>query len=121
MARPVILVALLIPMLAFALGPKDPFAPPRRSGDAPASDTHTVQRPATLSGVRLGHTPAALIDGEWITLGHSARGARLVSLRAHDAVLQHADGRIERVALFPPPAAASAPTPDPLVVKKDLP
>jgi len=123
MARLVIFAAYLLPALAFALGPKDPFAPPGRTSVASAAQVHVAVQGAGLSGVRLGKTPAALIDGEWITLGDSVRGARLTAVRLHEVVLQNADGRIERIAMFPEPAspAASAPATERLIVKRELP
>jgi len=123
MARLMIFAASLLPTLAFALGPKDPFTPPARTSAASATQVGVAVQRTGLSGVRLGKTPAALIDGEWITLGDTVRGARLAAVRLHEVVLQHADGRIERIAMFPEPAspAASAPATERLIVKRELP
>lgn len=103
---------------AVALGPADPFTPPGRG--QLASQAGGQAPVGALAGVRLGTKPAALIDGEWIALGHSVRGARLAQVRAQAVTLQHVDGRLERLALFPD----NPPIPGPeerLVVKKDLP
>lgn len=100
---------------AAAMGPDDPFTPPGRvrlQAQGPA-----LRSPAALTGVRLGPAPAALIDGEWVAPGTPVRGALLLRVQRTGADLRHADGRIERLALFsldnPPPAAdpaASGPT-----------
>jgi hypothetical protein len=91
-----------------AIGPNDPFTPP--SPTASADDAATAPVAATgLTGVRLGRLPAALIDGEWVSPGQSVRGARLVEVRLDGALLRHADGHTESIALFPvSPAPAEA-------------
>jgi hypothetical protein len=104
---------------AFAIGPTDPFTPPGRS-HAVASQDKTQATMGALAGVRLGTRPAALIDGEWIALGQSVHGARLVGVRMQDITLQHADGRIERLALFPDTKPAREPE-ERLIVKQDTP
>jgi hypothetical protein len=104
---------------ALALGPADPFRPPGPSLAVALQDKTQVANGA-LAGVRLGTKPAALVDGEWIALGQTVRGMRLLSVRMHDITLQHADGRIERLALFADTKPAREPE-ERLVVKKDLP
>ncbi len=97
----------LLATAAAAMGPGDPFTPPGRvrlQAQGPA-----LRLPAALTGVRLGRAPAALIDGEWVPLGASVRGAQLQRVQRAGAELRHADGRVEWLALFslhnPPPAA----------------
>ena len=128
---PALAALLLLPIAGHALGPAQPFTAP--AATAHAADAATTAAPATssgLAGVRLGTSPGALVDGQWIALGQAVRGARLVSVRAHDVSLRHTDGRIERLALFPevqpPTTSANSGTdavthPDPLVAKRDPP
>lgn len=113
MARPVtsgrhtatgVLLALL-PAWAAAVGPLDPFTPP---SPALASAGVAAAPTSGLSGVRLGHRPAALIDGEWFSPGQTVRGARLTSVRPDGALLRFADGRTEHVAMFPVSPAPAA-------------
>lgn len=132
----------LLPNAAHSLGPAQPFTEPLAA--ARAADMATARAsdaakslaarpiPSGLTGVRLGTSPGALIDGLWIALGQPVRDARLVGVRAQDVLLRRADGRVERLALFPatPPSSAApiadagadatAP-PDPLLAKRDLP
>lgn len=100
-AAPALLLALW-PAWAAAVGPLDPFTAP-----APTLPADSTSAPPTsgLTGVRLGHQPAALIDGAWVSPGQAVRGARLASVRPDGALLRFADGRTERVALFPVSAA----------------
>jgi hypothetical protein len=107
---------------ALALGPADPFTPPGRNSHLVAAAALAKQpvEIGTLTGVRLGAKPAALIDGEWIALGHTVHGARLTGVRALDITLQHADGRVERLSLFPDTTPARQ-SEERSVVKKDLP
>jgi hypothetical protein len=68
-------------------------------------------------GVRLGSSPRALIDGEWVALGAPIRKGWLAQVRAHEVVLRLPDGGSERLMLFPPqPAVANS-----SIVKRDLP
>lgn len=98
--------------VAFAVGPQAPFTPPHAAlnhAAAPASaasDAHATL-PQGLLGLRLGPTPAALIDGLWIQIGQLARGARLVAVQPGQARLRHADGRVEALHLFADPSAAA--------------
>lgn len=122
-----VVAAALLSLDAAALGPKDPFTPPGRVSDAARSGELAAVAATPLvvglAGLRLGHTPAALIDGEWISVGAGVRGARLHSVSMRGATLRHPDGRMERLALYPEssqPAAAAAQN-DRLVVKRDLP
>jgi len=109
---PALVTGLLLALLAdgsAAVGPNDPFTPPAPAAPAvQASEAVTAPVVATgLTGVRLGRLPAALIDGEWFSPGQTVRGARLAEVRLDGALLRHADGRIEHIALFPvvaPPA-----------------
>ncbi len=121
-----LLTALLCATLpSIAMGPKDPFAPPGAVRVVPPLDVQASAQLAAdkgLAGVRLGAQPAALIDGHWVRLGGNVRGARLAQLGPQDVVLQHPNGRRERLPLFAPvpvveaasaPSdAASAPTPE---------
>lgn len=128
-----------VPMLALALGPAAPFAPPTarvQSADRPAGAASTAT-PATpvaldtsdapaapaavsaaergaegLSGLRLaGPRSAALIDGQWWPLGAMPRGARLVAVQRQLVQLRHPDGRIEVLALNPAVATGRASNP----------
>ncbi len=54
-----------------------------------------------LMGLRQGPHSAALIDGAWVDLGQTARGARLVAITRQGAHLTHPDGRREFLALNP--------------------
>lgn len=100
----------LLPHWAAAMGPDAPFLPPasRSTATATAGGTDTAVAASGLRGVRLGSAPAALIDGFWIAPGQPVRGARLAGVRIDAALLRHSDGRTERLALFPPPAATPA-------------
>jgi hypothetical protein len=93
----------LLPVWSAALGPKDPFTPPLPAAStAPGDDSSTTPVVVTgLRGVRLGRQPAALIDGEWVGPGQTVRGAKLADVRLDGALLRHADGRTEFIALFP--------------------
>jgi hypothetical protein len=104
---------------ARALGPQQPFTPPSaapRGADATAAATPSF---GGLTGVRLGSSPRALIDGDWIALGQAVRDGRLVGVSVDAAVLRLADGRTEHLLLFP--AAAAASTPDASIVRRNLP
>ncbi len=97
---------------AGAVGPQAPFTPPPAAltaAAAPASAASDAEAalPQGLLGVRLGPTPAALIDGLWIPIGQFARGARLVDVQPGQARLRHADGRVEALHLFADPSAAA--------------
>lgn len=125
--------AWLAPPPAAALGPSQPFAPPAAVSPAAASPGSTVQAgtpsdtaesvPTGLTGVRLGSSPRALIDGQWVALGAPARQGRLVQVRAHEAVLRLPGGALERLAMFPeaPSPAGQVPSAAPSIVKRDLP
>lgn len=97
---------------AYAVGPQAPFTPPSvalnhaTAPDSAASDAEATP-PQGLLGLRLGQTPAALIDGLWIQIGQFARGARLVDVQPGQARLRHADGRVETLHLFADPSAAA--------------
>ncbi len=89
---------------ANALGPAQPFAPPAKLS---ANDGAAALALATngLTGLRLGSRPAALINGEWLHIGQTTRGAKLISITQQQAQLLHPDGRSETLLL----AADSAP------------
>lgn len=97
---------------AWAVGPQAPFTPPpaalshAAAPDSAASEAEAAG-PQGLLGLRLGPTPAALIDGLWIQIGQFARGARLVDVQPGQARLRHADGRVEALHLFADPSAAA--------------
>ena len=114
--------AALVAPLAEALGPLQPFTPPlaaaRSSDAAPAAPT-PIAETSGLAGVRLGSSPRALIDGEWVALGQPVRDGKLVAVNAHEVVLRLANGRTEHLSLFP--AAAAAPNPEASLVKRNLP
>ena len=137
------LLALCAPLTmatsALAMGASAPFTPPARAAAVLASsDSATAATSAALAsllatpglaklatteasgmnGIQLGARPRALIDGEWVGLGETVRGARLQALRADEAELLHPDGRLEHLRLTPlvewqpktktqPPPAAS--------------
>lgn len=127
--------AWLAPAPAAALGPSQPFTPPAALSPAPASTSAATaveagtpsdtaeSVPTGLTGVRLGSSPRALIDGQWVALGAPARQGRLVQVRAHEAVLRLPGGALERLAMFPeaPSPAGQAPSAAPSIVKRDLP
>ena len=105
---------------AGAIGPRDPFTPPGKEAVVvvpPLESLSTVAPPvgAGLTGMRFGARPQALIDGEWVAVGKTVRGARLARLLPQHAVLVHPGGREERLPLFPieapssPASAASSP------------
>ena len=106
------LYALLLSSTASAVGPQAPFTPPppaaqaasATEGGAPDAETPT---PQGLVGLRLGNTPSALIDGNWVRLGQDVRGARLIDVRQGAVRLRHANGQIETLALFADPTAAA--------------
>lgn len=109
----------VLPLPATALGPAQPFAAPAaQRGAAAPGDDPTGRTTARLSGLRGGAAPAALIDGQWITLGASVRQARLHDIQPPYAVLRHPDGRLERLALDSHPAGVPSPA---LVDKRLLP
>jgi hypothetical protein len=103
-------LALLLATPALALGPGAPFEPPRAAPLAADADP-AAAAPAGLTGVRVaGAGAAALIDGRWWPLGSMPRGARLVAVQGHQALLRHADGRVEALVLHPstsPPTGAT--------------
>lgn len=95
---------------AHALGPAQPFTPPAAvRGDA-ADPALPPPATARLGGLRLGAAPAALIDGQWVGLGARIHGARLQHIEPPYAVLQHPDGRLERLALAARPDGVPTPT-----------
>lgn len=133
----VALLALCAPLLAtssaaLAMGAAAPFAPPPRvavpaAAAAPAAADPSAPAVANaanaigagLSGIHLGTRPRALIDGDWVALGETVRGARVHALRADEAQLRHPDGRIEHLRFTPlvelhaRPHSSSLPTPSP--------
>jgi len=111
---------LLWPAWAAALGPAQPFQPP-----SPAQGHAAEAQPQTagLTGVRLGTAPAALIDGTWVALGASARGARVAEVHPRHVLLRYPDRRAVRLAMAedrarPPADTEAEPPPNRLVVKK---
>ncbi len=133
----VALLALCAPLLAtssaaLAMGAAAPFAPPPRVAVPAAAAASAAADPsapavanaanaigAGLSGIHLGTRPRALIDGDWVALGETVRGARVHALRADEAQLRHPDGRIEHLRFTPlvelhaRPHSSSLPTPSP--------
>lgn len=107
----------LLPHWAAAMGPDAPFTPPASRSTTATAASAAAEPASGLRGVRLGSAPAALIDGHWIAPGQPVRGARLALIRIDGALLRHADGRTERLALFPkttaPPAADERSAPPP--------
>ena len=102
MARHLTPIAALVLALAaapsLALGPTAPFTPPARTaatGDATPSADAPVADTGGLTGLRLRNHPMALIDGQWLRIGDTVRGARISAIRADGAWLRHADGRNE--------------------------
>ena len=113
--------AVAVPSIGSAMGSSAPFTPPRAAAASPdpASAVNAVDENADaisangLSGVRVGPRAAALIDGQWVAVGDTARGARLLSVQADAATLRHADGRVERLLLNPAaPLSAKTATAD---------
>ena len=107
--RLALVFAMAAPAVCAAMGSSAPFTPPRpaaalatSAGAASAVDDNADAATAIgLSGVRVGPRAAALIDGQWVAVGDTARGARLLSVQADAATLRHADGRVERLLLNP--------------------
>lgn len=68
-------------------------------------------------GLKLGAHRSALIDGHWLKVGQSARGAQLVDINNEGVHLRHANGRREIWGLSPqaqwtprtPPVKVKAP------------
>ena len=136
--RPILAVwlALCGPLITttsvLAMGAAAPFTPPPRvaaptaaAASAPASaatlDPTTpalvnsaVATESGLSGMHLGSPPRALIDGEWVAVGDTVRGARLQALHADEAQLRHPDGRLERLRMAPLVELQVQPRPPPL-------
>lgn len=102
------IVLALLPHWAAAMGPDAPFTPPASRSTTAAAAADAVESASGLRGVRLGSSPAALIDGSWVSPGQPVRGARLARIHLDGALLRHADGRTERLALFPAPATPAA-------------
>jgi hypothetical protein len=127
----------LPPQPAAALGPAAPFTPPRAlleadeaagsgsaRGGAPAPHDGAAARPAAaeatpaaangpavagLAGLRLGHRPQALIDGQWWAPGSRPRGALLVAIEKQGVWLRDSKGHREFLALLPDAAATPSP------------
>jgi hypothetical protein len=122
------LIAVSAPVPASALGPAQPFTPPAptsRAADPVVAAAAQAAPGSGLAGVRLGSSPRALIDGEWVALGATVREGRLVAVHPHEVVVRLANGRTERLALFPPlpvlPDPAGAPGTETSIVKRNLP
>ena len=104
-----VVFAVTVPSIGSAMGSSAPFTPPRAAAaySDPARAVNSVDENADavvangLSGVRVGPRAAALIDGQWVAVGGTARGARLLSVQSDAATLRHADGRVERLLLNP--------------------
>ena len=135
LSRPLAALALCGPVLAapcaMAMGAAAAFTPPARvviaaaspasapvpspTADPVALSGAAAQPPAPaasgLNGIRLGTQPRALIDGDWIALGGSVRGARLNAVRSGEAQLRHPDGRLEQLRLAPQVELFSHPLP----------
>ena len=107
--RLALMCAMAAPSICAAMGSAAPFTPPRAAAASAsaasafnaADDSADVASANGLSGVRVGPRAAALIDGQWVAVGDTARGARLLSVQADAATLRHADGRVERLLLNP--------------------
>lgn len=117
-----------LPLPAPALGPSRPFAAPSPALDEASPNTTAPTTPATpprINGLRTGAQPAALIDGLWVRLGTPVRGgARLKAVEPPYAILQHANGRLEYLALDSQASATRSPQdllPPAQVVKTPLP
>lgn len=111
-------VSMAVPSVCSAMGSGAPFTPPRAaatsaSASSSGDDSVNAVVASGLSGVRTGHRAAALIDGQWLAVGDTVRGARVLSVQADAATLRHADGRIERL-LLNPAALLSAETRQPV-------
>lgn len=110
---------LALPGPASGLGPAQPFAAPAaQRGVASPGDAASERPNAQLGGLRGGAAPAALIDGQWISVGAPVRQARLHDIQPPYAVLRHPDGRLERLALGSHPTGVPSPA---LVDKRLLP
>ena len=110
------LLLALLPPCTHAVGPEAPFTPPAKAlpvtaplpaASAASSADPAAATPPALTGLRMGHTPAALIDGAWVGVGQEVRGARLIEVRPGAVRLRHADGRLETMALFTDSSAAA--------------
>ena len=107
--RLALVFAMAAPAVCAAMGSSAPFTPPRPAAASTSlanaasavDDNADAATAIGLSGVRVGPRAAALIDGQWVAVGDTARGARLLSVQADAATLRHADGRVERLLLNP--------------------
>jgi hypothetical protein len=88
-----------VPAAAAASAAADPLAPAVANAASAANAANAIG--AGLSGIHLGTRPRALIDGDWVALGETVRGARLHALRADEAQLRHPDGRLEHLRFTP--------------------
>jgi hypothetical protein len=59
------------------------------------------QKPTGLLGLKLGTHSAALIDGNWLKVGQSTKGAQLVDITQEGVHLRHSNGRREILVLSP--------------------
>lgn len=111
--------ALGLALPSWALGPMAPFVAPD-AAHAAAQLEHGAAQGAGgavaaaqgLTGVRVGRHAGAVIDGQWVRKGRTARGARLVQVQRTRVVLKHPDGRKEVIEMYPPvggQAVAAAP------------
>lgn len=87
---------------ALAMGPLAPFSPPSMDAIGGASQQG-------LKGVRLKRHVGAVIDGQWVALGGTVRGAKLEAVGAKEATLRHPDGQAEVLQLYAD-AMPTAPT-----------
>lgn len=87
------LIASLMTSAAFAQSNfVDPTRPSGYSESA-ATQTHTDAKKLTLTLIRLGSEPQAVINGRTVTPGETVAGYRLLSLQATSAVLSGPNGR----------------------------
>ena len=109
-----LIASLAAPMMARALGPSAPFTPPFAASAAATSQIAAAKiESGGLTGLRLGASPQALIDGRWHAVGDIVRGARLSAVTRRGATLQHPGGRSEQLSLRHPSGGdATTATPD---------
>lgn len=94
----------------WAAGAAAPFKAPASLSQASTAAIVAPAEPAAseiddpskgLLGLRRSARSSALIDGQWVNVGETARGARLVAITRQGVHLSHPDGRREFLALNP--------------------
>ena len=88
---------------------RPPMAAPEATGVAGSAEAAAVTGPVLQSVIlRLGAKPVALIGGEWVALGGTYAGAKLIKVTEAAVVLKGPNG-IETLKMTPAAAKAIAP------------